>query len=260
MFHRRGAHHRNQQTEIIPTTFSYTAGQWAHFDIRITPCAQGESTGAILLSVNGGTFAGITNAAIDLTGSTDFRPKFGFYRGMSVSNGVPAGDSWVEHRTITGYIGTTNVLTWAGGLNGNTWDSGNDRQLSKWMRQIASTFNLLDQANFTNASTNTTVNIAGAVSPGFTDVNSSSSYTFSGAGSITGGTLRKDGTGMLTLATTNSYPGLTDVRAGTLLVSGSVGNSSLVSIAGGTFKAGSATALGSNSTIGTLAGNHRRNA
>ncbi len=23
--------------EIIPTTFSYTAGQWAHFDIRITP-------------------------------------------------------------------------------------------------------------------------------------------------------------------------------------------------------------------------------
>ena len=118
--------------EIIPTTFSYTAGQWAHFDIRITPCAQGESTGAILLSVNGGTFAGMTNAAIDLTGSTDFRPKFGFYRGMGVNYGVPAGDSWVEHRTITGYIGTTNVLTWAGGLNGNTWDSGNYRQLFEW--------------------------------------------------------------------------------------------------------------------------------
>ena len=56
---------------------------------------------------------------------------------MGVSYGVPAGDSWVEHRTITGYIGTTNVLTWAGGLNGNTWDKRrNDRQLSKWRQCI----------------------------------------------------------------------------------------------------------------------------
>ncbi len=236
-------------TEIIPTTFSYTSGQWAHFVIRITPCAQGETTGQILLSVNGSPFAGITNAAIDLTGSTDFRPKFGLYRSISTSNGVPAGDSWVEHRTITGYMGTSNVLTWQGGLNSNRWDSGATANFLNGA--VGSVFNLLDQVNFTNSSANTAVSIAGNVSPGFTYVNSSQNYTFSGTGSITGGTLRKDGTGTLTLATANSYPGLTDVRAGTLLVTGSVGNNSLVSITGGTLKAGSATALGSNSTIGT---------
>ncbi len=41
------------------------------------------------------------------------------------------------------------------------------------------------------------------------------------------------------------------MRAGTLFVTGSVGNSSLVSITGGTLKAGSTAALGTNSTIGT---------
>ncbi len=240
------------QTETIPTTFSYTAGQWIHFDIRITPCAQGETTGSILLSVNGGPFTGVTNAAIDLQGSTDFRPKFGFYRGISITNGVtniPVGDSWVEHRTITGYIGTSNVLTWAGGLNSNTWDTATT---SNFLNGTSSSvFNTIDQINFTNSSANTNINISGSVWPGFADVNSSQNYTFSGTGSITGGTLRKDGTGTLTLATTNSYDGLTDVRSGTLFVTGSIGNNSLVSLTGGILKAGSATALGSNSTIGT---------
>ena len=146
------------QTEIIPTTFSYTAGQWAHFDIRITPCAQGESTGQILLSVNGGTFAGITNAAIDLQGSTDFRPKFGFYRGMSTTNGVPVGDSWVEHRTVTGYIGVSNVLTWKGGASSNTWD--NTTTANFLNGGASSTFNIDDQVNFDNTSSNTSVNLS----------------------------------------------------------------------------------------------------
>ena len=70
-------------------------------------------------------------------------------------------------------------------------------------------------------------------------------------GAITGGTLRKDGTGNLTLATTNSYPGLTDIRAGTLFVTGSVGNNSLVSLTGGTLKLGAANALGTNNTTAT---------
>jgi autotransporter-associated beta strand protein len=234
-------------TETHPATFTYVAGQWMHFVIRITPCAAGQSTGSILLSVNGGAFSGVTNAAIDLTGSTDFRPKFGFYRGISTTAGVPTGDSWVEHRTITGYIGTSNVLSWKGGLNNNTWDTATTANFLNGT--TASTFNTIDQINFT-ATTNTTINIAGSVWPGFADVNSSANYTFQGTGSITGGVLRKDGTGTLTLATINSCPGLTDVTNGTLFVTGSIGNNSLASITGGTLKLGSATALGSNNTNG----------
>src|SRR5205823_8978807 len=112
-------------------------------------------------------------------------------------------------------------------------------------------FNAVDEALFDNSSGNTGVTLTANVSPGFTRVNSSSNYTFSGSFGITGGTLRKDGSGTLTLATTNSYPGLTDVRAGTLFVTGSIGNNSLVSLTGGTLKAGSSTALGTNATIGT---------
>ncbi len=243
------------QTETVPTTFNYTAGQWIHFVIRITPCAQGQSTGGIQLSVNGGPFAGITNAAIDLQGSTDFRPKFGFYREISISNGVtndPVGDSWVEHRTITGYNGSSNVLSWAGGQNNNTWDTAATANFLNGAN--ASTFNTIDQVNFT-ATTNTTINIAGNVWPDFADVNSSANYTFQpaavGGGAITGGTLRKDGTGTLTLATINSYPGLTQITNGTLFVTGSVGNSTLVSLTGGTLKLGAANALGTNNTAAT---------
>ena len=235
------------QTETIPTTFNYTAGQWIHFVIRITPCAQGESTGAVQLSVNGGAFAGVTNAAIDLQGSDTFRPKFGLYRGMSTTNGVPGGVTWVEHRTITGYNGSSNVLAWQGGQNGNTWDTGSTANFLNGAN--ASVFNTIDQVNFTG-SNNTTVNLSGSIWPDFVDVNSSSSYVFQGTGAITGGTLRKDGTGTLTLATINSYPGLTDVRAGTLLVTGSIGNNSLASVTGGTLKLGAVNALGSANTNG----------
>jgi autotransporter-associated beta strand protein len=236
------------QTETIPATYSYTAGQWIHFVIRITPCKQGETTGGIQLSVNGGAFTGVTNQAIDLQNSSTFRPKFGLYRSISTGNGVPVDVSWVEHRTVTGYDGSSNLLTWQGGQNSNTWDTGSTPNFLNG--STGSVFNTIDQVNFTG-STNTTINLSGQVWPDFADVNSSANYTFQGTGSITGGTLRKDGTGTLTLATTNSYPGLTDVRAGTLFVTGSIGNNSLASVTGGTLKLGSTTALGSSNSNGT---------
>src|SRR4029434_1652728 len=127
------------------------------------------------------------------------------------------GDSWVEHRTVSGYIGSTKLLTWKGGLNSNAWDTNTPANFLNGV--TASVFNAADQSLFDNSgSLNNTVNLVGAVSPNYIRVNSSANYTFAGTGSITGGTLRKDGSGSLTLATTNSYPGLTDVRAGVLHV------------------------------------------
>jgi autotransporter-associated beta strand protein len=237
-------------------TFSFTANTWNHVVVRVTTTngTAGDTSGALVASVNGDAFSGLTNVQMwsdDGAGapSNDYRTKFGFYRGIGTTYGVPAGDSWVEHRTITGYDATSNVLTWKGGLAGNAWDTATTANFLNGAS--ASVFNTIDQVNFDNSSANTTVNIGGSVAPGYMRVNSSQNYTFSGVGSITAGTMRKDGTGTLTLATTNTYAGLTDVRAGTLLVTGSIGNNSLASVTGGTLKAGSAAALGTNSTIGT---------
>src|SRR3954454_21097810 len=104
-------------------TFSFAAGQWYHADIRITTCLSTESTGQVTASVDGSNFVGFTNSPIYLTDSTDYRPKFGFYRGIGTGYGVPAGDSWFEHRTVTGYVGSRNVLTWKGGSNAYAWDT-----------------------------------------------------------------------------------------------------------------------------------------
>jgi autotransporter-associated beta strand protein len=235
----------------VPTkTFAFTPRDWHHFVVRITTSAEGQATGSVLTSVDGGAFLGTTNAQVYLDGSTDYRPKWGLYRSITTTNGIPVGDSWVEHRTVTGYADASNLLAWKGGVGGsNTWDAATTQNFL--IGSTAAAFKTADQINFTDSTANTLVNIVGSVAPNYARVNSSLNYTLAGAGSITGGTLRKDGSGTLTLATNNSYPGLTDVRAGTLFVSGSIGNNSLVSLTGGTLQAGSNTALGSNSTVGT---------
>lgn len=232
-----------------PRTFSYTAGQWAHAVVRITTSASNQSTGAVLTSIDGDAFSGTSNVPVYLNDSTDYRPKWGLYRGIMTDYGVPDGASWTEHRTVTGYIGTSNILKWKGGLAANAWDTANTQNFL--IGASPSAFNTIDQVLFDDSTANANINISGNVWPGQARINASQNYTFSGTGAITGGTLRKDGSGTLTLATSNSYAGLTDVRAGTLLVSGSIGNNSLASITGGTLRAGSAAALGTNSTIGT---------
>jgi autotransporter-associated beta strand protein len=236
----------------VPTkTFAFTPGAWTHFDVRITTSAEGQATGSVLTSVDGGAFFGTTNAQVYLADSTDYRPKWGLYRSITTTNGVPVGDSWVEHRTVTGYADASNLLAWKGGVGipSSNWETNSTQNFLNG--STASVFKTADQINFNDTTTNTNVNIVGAVAPNYVRVNSAQNYTFAGTGSITGGTLRKDGNGMLTLATFNTYPGLTDVRAGTLYVTGGIGNNSLVSITGGTLRAGSAAALGTMSTIGT---------
>jgi autotransporter-associated beta strand protein len=76
--------------------------------------------------------------------------------------------------------------------------------------------------------------------------------TFGGAGNVTvndpiatsTGTLTKDGAGTLTLAGANTYTGATSVTAGTLLVNGSTASGSPVTVNG------SGTTLGGTGTIG----------
>jgi autotransporter-associated beta strand protein len=242
-------------TDIV-RTFSFTPNTWNHVVVRITPTDDVATTGSLLGSINGDAFSGLSNISLwsDDGGGTnspsdDYRTKFGFYRSISTSNGVPTGDSWIDHRTVTGYAGASNSLKWKGGSGGNIWDNG--VTLNFLNGAAAAVFNAVDQVTFDDSTANNNVTIAANVAPGYVRVNAAQNYTFAGSFGITGGGLRKDGNGTLTLATTNSYPGLTDMRGGTLLVTGSIGNNSLASLTGGTLRAGSTAALGTNSTIGT---------
>ncbi|MGA2060031.1 MAG: autotransporter-associated beta strand repeat-containing protein [Thermoguttaceae bacterium] len=234
---------------IIARTFNFVPGQWIHAVIRITTTSSTESNGVVMASINGDAFQGLSGASVYLPGATTYYNKWGFYRGMGVDYGVPPGDSWVEDRTLSLLQGTTNILAWKGGANGNTWDLDTTQN---WLNgSTPSIFRTADQVSFTDSTANNSVNILGTVSPNYITVNAAQNYTFSGTGKISGGTLVKLGSGTLTLATSNDYPGLTEVQGGTLSVTGSIGNNSLVFVTGGTLKAGSSIALGTNSSIGT---------
>ena len=113
-------------------------------------------------------------------------------------------------------------LTWVGDGGANNWDNGVS---ATWRSALAPagpafTFLLNDNARFENVGgTNPTVNIVGSVTPNSVTVNSATNYTFTGSGSILGGSgLSKSNSGTLTILTTNDYTGPTVIAGGTLVL------------------------------------------
>lgn len=73
--------------------FEWKPGVWTTIRFRLTT-SNGKG-GALLLSVNGGPFKGVTDVPMYRPGATDYRPKWGLYRGV-----VPGmRDDWVEHKS-----------------------------------------------------------------------------------------------------------------------------------------------------------------
>jgi autotransporter-associated beta strand protein len=128
-------------------------------------------------------------------------------------------------------------LTWIGNVN-NTWDvdgAPNWRDGSNNPQK----FFTLDPVTFDDTSTNTNpVQLVGQLAPGSVTVNANRNYTFTGSGSIIGGTgLTKSGNGTLVIVTDNTYSGNNDINGGSLQVgdggtTGSVG-SGAINLAGG---------------------------
>src|SRR5437868_263133 len=59
---------------------------WEHVVVRVATSTSTTGTsndGAVVASINGDAFQGVSNVPVYRTGSTDFRPKWGFYRGIS---------------------------------------------------------------------------------------------------------------------------------------------------------------------------------
>lgn len=109
---------------------------------------------------------------------------------------------------------------WTGSENGN-WDfakSNNFRLLDD--PDLAPDFFVNgDKVNFTDEATRNRITLTDDLSTEEVIVNAAQNYTFSGNGSIIAGSLTKQGSGTLTIATDNSYKGGNHIRGGVVSVS-----------------------------------------
>jgi hypothetical protein len=77
--------------------FHWSPGVWENVRIRIKTSATRD--GEILVSVNGDEFLGVTNVAVFRPDATEYRPKWGLYRGTDKN--LPPGESYLEHRNAS---------------------------------------------------------------------------------------------------------------------------------------------------------------
>ena len=82
---------------LVARTLTYTVGKWTTVRIRIKTSTS--SDGYVLASVNGDPFVGVTNVPVFRSAATDYRPKWGSYRGVDPSQSY--GDDTVEHKEIS---------------------------------------------------------------------------------------------------------------------------------------------------------------
>ena len=136
--------------------------------------------------------------------------------------------------------GSVSNLTWSGDGAANIW---NLKTAANWNNQTEMFYDL-DTATFDDSSTNPVVTLAGTLEPGGVTMASTSNYTFTGSGKLSGsGGLTLNGTGTLTLGTANDFIGPVNVNAGTLLVNGALGNAP-VTVASDATLGGTGTILG----------------
>jgi Polysaccharide lyase len=81
----------------VARTFSYADNVWEHADIIIH--AATDNTGFVEASLNGDPFKGLFNLPVYRPDATDYRPKWGFYRG--INSNLFVGTNYVEDRNVT---------------------------------------------------------------------------------------------------------------------------------------------------------------
>lgn len=140
-------------------------------------------------------------------------------------------------------------FTWQGGQGANSWDVGT---FINWSNGGGNaTFNQGDVVTFNDTeASNPAVVLHGALKPNGISVNAAQNYTFSGNGSITGTTgLSKSGNGTLSINNTgtNNYTGATTISGGTLQINSAISTSANVTVQSG----GTLSVIG-NLTAGTV--------
>jgi hypothetical protein len=83
--------------ERVARKFQWRPGEWHRTQIVITTSIQ--KAGKVLASINGDALDGLSDVAVYRPQATDYRPKWGLYRGTAAS--LHAGEDWIEHRKIS---------------------------------------------------------------------------------------------------------------------------------------------------------------
>jgi autotransporter-associated beta strand protein len=221
-------------------SFTWTPNTWSHADIIITT-SQG-NTGAVIASINGDGYSGTSGVPAFRPDATDYRPKWGLYRG--INSNLYVGTNWVEDREVTAVAHSANDVVWNASPSTDT--AWNTTDTNNWIKSgLSSGFANGNNVYFTNARVGNVVVAGGGVTPGSINVSHTmGTYTFSGGAIGGSGTLVKTGAGTLVLANTNTFTGGTTVTGGTLAVNGSLAGT--VSVGSG------ATLQGSGSVAGAV--------
>jgi autotransporter-associated beta strand protein len=161
------------------------------------------------------------------------------------------------NHSIDAHIGTSAYPVWNGNVS-NVWDGVTNNWLLSNGDGATNFQSPTDNVLFNDSASGSgavTVSISGSQTPvaiatGVQVNNNSRPYTFTGAGSINGGTgLLKTGSASLTISNNNTYTGGTDLVAGTLRIdngtSGSAIGTGALTMSGGTLSAGPTSGVGS---------------
>jgi len=212
--------------------------------VTINVTGNGTLVAGYLAVTNSGTFTNNGTVTFNVTGSlpTTIGATYTLlsYAGTSAGTGT-----YVVGALTSGLIGyvTNNVsasaiqlvvtggdyLRWAGTPT-NNWDLSGSNVWAFGSSGAPAAFANSQSTVFDDRASNFTVNVAATVAPGGINLsNSANNYVFAGSGKITGGTtLTMNGTGNLTLTTTNDYTGLTTVSGGTLQLGDGTANNGSV--------------------------------
>ncbi|HWD94318.1 MAG TPA: autotransporter-associated beta strand repeat-containing protein [Verrucomicrobiae bacterium] len=187
-----------------------------------------------------------------MTYSGNLIGSFGTAATVTTSRYSLALDTSTPHQVKLIVGGAANVLAWNNNSGNNEWDVQNSVNWTNLTTHALDQFFtsdavLLDDrgAQGPHPSTSLTIEAGQIVAPSVVTNNSTTNYTISGAGKISGGaSLFKLGPSTLTINTTNDFTGNVNVAAGTLQMNGQLqGSSSPLGAASGTVSVTNGAAL-----------------
>ena len=84
----------------IVRNITWSPNTWLAEQIKVKTTGDGQTTGFVLVSLNGDSFQGVSNVEVCRPSSTEYYPKWGLYRGVSTTSGFFAND-YVQHSNVT---------------------------------------------------------------------------------------------------------------------------------------------------------------
>jgi autotransporter-associated beta strand protein len=178
-----------------------------------------------------------------MTYSGNLVGSFGTAATVTTSRYTLTLDTSTPHQVKLIVTGAANVLAWNNNANNNEWDVQNSINWTNLTTHALDQFFtsdavLLDDraAQGPNPSTSLIIDSSQIVAPSVITNNSTTNYTISGAGKISGGaSLFKLGSSTLTVSTTNDFTGNVTIASGAVQMNGQLqGTSSPLGAANGT--------------------------